>query len=68
MDKFEFDHQSRPRKSGDMSDMAHRIKTMNQPPKEIISSPPVAIEPKTKLAGYGHNGQPMHLDISSTDD
>jgi hypothetical protein len=43
----------KPRKSGDMSDMAHRIKTLNgkpfvrtQIPREMISNPRVTIAKK----------------------
>lgn len=43
----------KPRKSGDVSDMAHRIKTLNgepfartQIPREMISNPSVKIAPK----------------------
>lgn len=43
----------KPRKSGDMSDMAHRIKTLNGQPfdpapinREMISNPAVVMSPK----------------------
>lgn len=53
----------KPKKSGDMSDMTHRIKTeeargRGEPVKSI----------QRKLAGYERDGRPIYVDVTAVGD